>query len=296
MTDNTELTSVESEADPAAPVTVEQLEAALGGGTTDTSKAEPEAPAEQPKEEAKAEGERPAEEEAADPEEQPKPKKGYFAKRIEEMTWRQREAERERDAARQELEALKADRVKASTGVDPTAPNPQDATKYPLGEFDQKFIADMAQHAALQAVRAERQRVEAERTHAERVQRREAFEAKITEKDEGAYRLLNDPEMPVTEAMVEVISSSALGVRVADHLGRNPDECARIAKLSPTRQAYELGRLEARLMAPPPVSKAPAPVPTVGTRAQTQKRPEDMTQREFNEWWDAKEAAKRKSA
>lgn len=291
---NTELTSVESEADPAAPVTVEQLEAALGGGTTDTSKAEPEAPAERPKEESKAEGEKPAEGEQAEAgtEQQDAERPGHkrLTQRFGELTWRAKEAERKLEEQSAELERLRASMQRPS---DDDAPKPD---AYPLGEFDPKYMLDVAKHAARTEFAAERQRIQADAQQREVARAREAFEAKITPKDEGAIIFLSDPDIRRTEVMAEVVLTSDNGVRLADYLGRNPDECAKLAKLSPVRQAHELGRLEARLMAPPPVSKAPAPVPTVGTRAQTQKRPEDMTQREFNEWWDAREAAKRKSA
>lgn len=296
MTENTELTSVASDADPTTPVTVEQLEAALGKGTTDTSKPalEPAEPnrgdaqddAEKPADEPKAEDEPTDGEDAKDGD---KPGHKRLTQRFGELTWRAKEAERKAAELAAELE-----KVKASAPASVEEPPKPEA--YPLGEFDPKYMLDVAKHAARQEFAAERRRIEDDAMAREVARAREAFEAKITPKDEGAIIFLSDPDIRRTEVMAEVVLTSDHGVRLADHLGRNPDLCAKIAKLSPVRQALELGRLEARLTAPPPVSKAPPPVPTVGTRAQTQKRPEDMTQREFNEWWDAKEAAKRKSA
>ncbi len=282
------------------PVTVEALEAALKGSVTDVPADKPEAPveAEAPAgdEQAKAEGET-AEMPEGDPEPEAetdvKPKKGFFAKRIDALTWEKNEAFRKLAALEAEVATLKA--APAPKAETSKGPDPADTTKYPLGEFDAQYLKDLARHEAAAFVQSERERMESETRQREAAKARADFEAKLTEKDEGAYRLLNDPEMPATETMAEVILASDHGVKVADYLGRNPAECAKLAKLSPARQAYELGRLEVRLTAPPPVSKAPAPVPQVGARAQIAKRPEDMNQREFNEWWDANEA-KRKRA
>lgn len=57
-------------------------------------------------------------------------------------------------------------------------------------------------------------------------------------------------------------------VEIAYSLANNPREAARIAKLSPMRQAAEIGKLELKLSEPKPVKKqpsaAPAPIKPVG--------------------------------
>jgi len=75
---------------------------------------------------------------------------------------------------------------------------------------------------------------------------------------------------PVTAVMAEAIQSSEVGPDVAYWLGSNPKEAVRIAQLSPTLQAKEIGVIEARLVASPPVRKttsAPAPITPVNARA-----------------------------
>lgn len=67
--------------------------------------------------------------------------------------------------------------------------------------------------------------------------------------------------------------------KMLKHLGDNPDEAARILNLSPTQQAREIGRLEARLSTqpatPPAVSKAPPPPSHVGSRNASSTAPSD---------------------
>ena len=296
MTDQIDTVSVVTGAEPP-PVTAESIEAALKGSSNKDVPPVEEAKPETEGEQAAAEsadapdGETEGEEQSGG---EPKPKKGYFAKRIGELTWQAKEAERRAESLAQEVERLKA-APPAQQALTEPEPDVNDTAKYPAGEFDPKYMRDLGRHVARQEFAAERQRIEQEGRQREAQQVRAAFEAKLTEKDEGAFRLLNDPSLPATEAMAEVVFTSDKGVQIADWLGRNPSECARIAALSPIRQAHELGKLEARLTAPPPVSKAPAPIPTVGTRAHAAFNPETATQAEYEAWRDEQEKARKRA-
>ena len=79
-----------------------------------------------------------------------------------------------------------------------------------------------------------------------------------------------NPSLPITDAMAETIRASDIGPELAYHLGSNPKEAERISKLSPFLQAKEIGRIEAKLAAEPPVKKtssAPEPIRPVTARA-----------------------------
>lgn len=82
--------------------------------------------------------------------------------------------------------------------------------------------------------------------------------------------------LPVTEFMAQAIQASDIGPEVIYHLGSNPKEAQRIAKLPPILQAKEIGRIEAKLVAEPPVkrtSTAPAPLaPVTATRSSSGPR------------------------
>ena len=108
-------------------------------------------------------------------------------------------------------------------------------------------------------------------------QERSAIESAYADRVEVALDRYPDFEQvaysqnhPVTDVMAEVIQASEAGPDIAYWLGSNPKEAARIARLSPTLQAKEIGVIEAKLAAAPPVKKttsAPAPITPVTARA-----------------------------
>ena len=108
----------------------------------------------------------------------------------------------------------------------------------------------------------ERQQIELQEAYAER-------EEQVREKYDDFAQVAYNPNLPITQAMAEAIRASDVGPEVAYHLGLNPDEAKRISRLSPFLQAKEIGRLEAKLVASPPVKKtstAPAPIAPVTAR------------------------------
>ena len=96
-------------------------------------------------------------------------------------------------------------------------------------------------------------------------ERLDEAKAKYPDFEQVAY----NPSLPITDAMAETIRASEIGPELAYHLGSNPKEAERIAKLSPFLQAKEIGRIEAKLAAEPPVKKttsAPDPIRPVTAR------------------------------
>lgn len=83
---------------------------------------------------------------------------------------------------------------------------------------------------------------------------------------EGAVLIASGADIPFTHAMIDALSVSEQAAQVADHLGRNPGEAARIAALAPQLQGYELAKLEGRLASQPKITNAPEPPSTVGAR------------------------------
>jgi len=75
-------------------------------------------------------------------------------------------------------------------------------------------------------------------------------------------------DIKVTDSMADAILDSELPAKIIVHLTANPEEATRISKLSPARQAAEIGKLEVRLSATKTVStsKAPAPIKPIGSR------------------------------
>lgn len=190
-----------------------------------------------------------------------KPKRKHWAhERIDELTRQRREAERQ-------AEYWKA---KASQ-----APNLDDL------EYDEQIAARVtARNRHEMAESAE----DAVRTVA-----RQVYEARVAEvRDRYADfdAVVSNPSLPITDDMAAVIFDSDRGPEVAYHLGKNPAEAARIARLSPVAQAKELGRLEERLSAPRALPKQPpAPItPVGGTASAGSADPSKMSMSEFIKW------------
>lgn len=74
-------------------------------------------------------------------------------------------------------------------------------------------------------------------------------------------------ELPLTKPIVEALIESDQAPQLMAYMAAHPEDVARIAGMSPARQAAELGKLEAKLAATPPVktSKAPDPITPIGS-------------------------------
>ena len=96
--------------------------------------------------------------------------------------------------------------------------------------------------------------------------REEDARTKYDDFEQVAY----NPKLPITETMAQTIQASEIGPDVIYHLGSNPKEAERIARLSPLLQAREIGKIEANIASNPPAKKtssAPAPIAPVSARA-----------------------------
>jgi hypothetical protein len=97
-------------------------------------------------------------------------------------------------------------------------------------------------------------------------EREEAARDKYDDFEQVAY----NPKLPITDVMAETIQSSDIGPELAYYLGSNPKEADRISRMTPLGQAKEIGKIEAKLAAAPPVKKttsAPAPISPVTARS-----------------------------
>jgi hypothetical protein len=129
-------------------------------------------------------------------------------------------------------------------------------------------------------------------------EREEEARSKYEDFEQVAY----NPKLPITNVMAEAIQSSDIGPELAYHLGTNPKEADRISKLSPLVQAKEIGRIEAKLAADPPVkrtSSAPAPISPVSARstgspAYDTTDPRSIKTMTDSQWIEADRARQRK--
>ena len=127
-------------------------------------------------------------------------------------------------------------------------------------------------------------------------------EEEARSKYEDFEQVAYNPKLPITNVMAEAIQSSDIGPELAYHLGTNPKEAERISRLSPLSQAKEIGRIEAKLAADPPVkrtSSAPAPISPVSARstgspAYDTTDPRSIKTMTDSQWIEAERARQRK--
>ena len=218
----------------------------------------------------------------------PKPKL-TARERIEQLNAKYREEERARQEVERQLEALKAEREKlpaADTAQqEPKGPTPDDlnadgSAKYELGEFDPKFVSDLADFRFEQKIKV----YEEERAKKERDEMLTAAENEL--KQEWQNRLVEVekeiPDIRVKAASLEPIFSSIdptvgeylamtimsldNGPEVLAYLADNTDEAKKIVSSTPQSATIALGRLDALVKAPAKapskkLTEAPSPPP-----------------------------------
>jgi len=129
-------------------------------------------------------------------------------------------------------------------------------------------------------------------------EREEAAREKYTDFEQVAY----NPKLTITNVMAETIQSSDIGPELAYYLGSNPKDAHRIANLSPLSQAKEIGKIEAKLAAEPPMKKttsAPAPITPVTARSSggaafDTTDPRSIKTMTDSQWIEAERARQRK--
>jgi hypothetical protein len=230
-----------------------------------------------------------------EPEPAPQPKKKTAQERINELTAKQREAERQVEAERADKLALQTRlaeleaRAKAETpkpvenneGPSPTAVNEDGSLKYPLGEFDPTYIADLTVFT-IDKVTKERE-AEAAQAAAQK-----AAQDHLTQLNQGWQNKIAETEKTIPdfrakgqelvgafsniapdygEFLAQTIMGLDAGPEVLYHLANHIDEAQAIVSKGPLGAAIALGRLEARFakseeQPKPRVSAAPKPAPS----------------------------------
>lgn len=211
------------------------------------------------------------------------------AAKILEAAGAKREKERA-DRLEQELQEHRTRKPAETAPATPKAEAPKAAADDPEPKVDEydgskgktydDYLRAVARWEGRQAFRQEQQAT-AQKQQQDTV--RESMTKKVTaakaKYEDFEAVTAGDPKagsgLILSPAMQQFVVESDSGLDVAYHLGKNPDEYARIFMLTPARQIAELGKIEASLaIAPaappekpkqaPPVSKAPPPPATVG--------------------------------
>lgn len=197
--------------------------------------------------------------------------------------WSQKTAAEQRaEKAESELAALKTPK---------SAPGEPDPEKY---KTNAEYIDAMVEFRFAQKEakeKANRIKDAQDRAQSEFIDRLNAVRKEIPDYDE----VVSEAEFDVVPHVAAYIAESELGPKLGYHFAKNPDELARIQKLSPIRAIAELGKIEIKLetkaapakadetKAAVAVSKAPSPVTTLASESKTvvQKDPSKMTLQEL---------------
>lgn len=242
-------------------------------------------------------------------EEEPAPKpKSRTQERIDELTGKYREEQRERLALEARLndvlarldqnEPQPAPAVKTSTAPEPNDLNEDGTEKYPLGEYDAQYIKDLTRHTLKEEREAMRIQDAEEDTQRDLSNQQAALAASWTEKLGPAQERYPDFQEKgnelvstftgIDQAYGEYLSATLMsmefGPDVLYHLANNLDEATKIVNMGPTNAAIALGRIESKfaiaeaekVVAKPRVSSAPTPPPrNKGSAAATTEIPDD---------------------
>lgn len=84
--------------------------------------------------------------------------------------------------------------------------------------------------------------------------------------------VVGNPNVPITDIMMNTMMAIDGGHEAAYHLATNPAEAARIARMPPSTQAREVGRLAKQLAAPAPAPVVPTLPKTLTTTRSTDGR------------------------
>lgn len=195
---------------------------------------------------------------------QEKPKRSA-RERINELTKRAHEAEREVQRLREASERRPAETAEK--------PSPDK-----FGSYDE-YVEALADWRADQRVAESFKKRDAERSQAAAARAAEA-RAQAWHERQSAFRedtpdydaVVGKSAVQVAAHVVDTLLDSDSGPELAYHLAKNPETVKRINALSPLAAAREIGRIEATLSIPAapkvkPASKAPAPITPVRSSA-----------------------------
>jgi hypothetical protein len=245
------------------------------------------------------EADKPESQTSEEPKDNKEPKKDKLKARFSELTSKIKTLELQLADAKSgrtgQEGAAKDGATKANSDNSDSEPDP---SKYKDYDTYTKEMIDWRVRQATQKINA---KTEADRLAAQKQQlaaaKAEHWDARVSEaKTELADfdAVAMNKDLPVTPTMAEAIKESDLGAKVLYHLGKNPAEAERIAKLSPLAQVRELGKIEAKLDASGAaaekepqtqkqvVSRAPAPhKPVAAAPAASAKSIDSMSQAEY---------------
>lgn len=186
-------------------------------------------------------------------------------KRIDELTANWRQAEREKEWMRQQLERAQQQPTQKPEPSTPAKPAADGRPTIDQFENVDDYTAAVAEWAIERAEKSREAKTQEQQQRAqqETFQRKAADQMKSGRQQFADFDevVTNNPTLPITDHMAAALVEMEKGAEVAYHLGKNPQEAARIAQMPPMLQLAELGAIKATLaIKTKTVSEAPEPV------------------------------------
>lgn len=210
---------------------------------------------------------------------EPEKKSKGVQKRIDELVREREEWKRQAQDLTQiyQRQSHVTPEVKPTETVFPDLPKPRSDQFETYDDFIEA-VADWKAETKIRQVRVEQQQVSQAQTLTNWHQKAREKYADWGEKFTNSVN--------ISPVMGEVLLDSPNGIDLGYFLANNPAEATRIFQLPPARQAYELGKLENRMMQPKQKTTTNAPTPTspVGGKEIPSKSPENMTYEEYKSW------------
>lgn len=213
----------------------------------------------------------------------------FKAKAIDEAKKRQKleqdfmELQRKNAQYEQYLRQLQAQQQQRQQAQQPQKPQGLQPQQFETYEAYLEAVAEQKAAAKAQEIFAENMRKAYQAQQQQVIQRQTASDlAEMVKAGVEKYadfeQVISNPNVPITDAMMTALMANPDGHEVGYFLGQNPMEAARIARMPPSSQAREIGKLAKQLAAPlpaPPVApvvQAPAPVVPELPKTLTQTR------------------------
>ena len=207
------------------------------------------------------------------------PKKQSVQERINEITYKMREEEREKEywknLALGEKEPPEPAPPKPSTEGRPSQTNYESVEEYEDALFDWR---DAKRNSETLAKTQEEEKKEA-------LSEFNKNAAKLRAEHEDFDEVINAPVF--TDPMKDALFASENGPLVAYHIAKNREVADKIKTLPPERQIYEMGKLEERLILAQKTIKttaAPEPIDPVGITGAPEINPSDLSTDKWMEW------------
>jgi len=194
-------------------------------------------------------------------------------------------------------------KVETSTQAPVKKPEPEKPTEKPrpkeedFEEYDKYIdaLTDWKVDAKLdaQAAQVKEKELSGEVAEAEKVfkGKLDVAREKYSDFDDVALNV----NVPITEAIVDILHDTENPGEIAYYLGKNTKECRVIANMTPIQAvraidkigaviAAELGKQPPKTVKDTKVTNAPAPIKPIGSREVVTKDPAKMTQPEYEAW------------